>query len=132
VKRFENAALSDPVLRVGRDPLRKLGREDRLVGAARLAADAGVRPRRLALVAAAAMCFECAAHSGGTPTAPDTTLRTVAGLDPRRGLGREVATAFTRLAEGREGDAVLLSLRELVWSWARKPLPAEAPMRQSA
>jgi mannitol-1-phosphate 5-dehydrogenase len=133
VARFENASLNDPVSRVGRDPLRKLGREDRLVGAARLASEAGVRPRRLALVAAAAMCFECATHSGGRLGGPEATLRTVAGLDPSRGLGRDVSQAFTRLAEGREPDNVLLSLRELIWSWARKPLGAEAePALQSA
>jgi mannitol-1-phosphate 5-dehydrogenase len=120
LKRFENAALDDPVMRVGRDPLRKLGREDRLVGAARLAAEAGVQPRRLALVAAAAMCFGCAADSSFGTCGPEATLRTVSGLDPHKGLGREVATAFTKLTEGREQDNVLLSLRELVWSWAKK------------
>jgi mannitol-1-phosphate 5-dehydrogenase len=127
LKRFENAALDDPVLRVGRDPLRKLGREDRLVGAARLAAEAGVQPRRLALVAAAAMCFGCAADSGIATCGPEATLRTVSGLDPQQGLGREVASAFTRLTEGREEDNVLLSLRELVWSWARKHDPDAQP-----
>jgi mannitol-1-phosphate 5-dehydrogenase len=121
LKRFENAALDDPVMRVGRDPLRKLGREDRLVGAARLAAEAGVKPRRLALVAAAAMCFGCAAESGAGTCGPEATIRTVSGLDPKQGLGAEVAAAFTRLTEGRERDNVLLSLQELVWSWARKP-----------
>jgi mannitol-1-phosphate 5-dehydrogenase len=135
VSRFENAALGDPVLRVGRDPLRKLRREDRLVGAALLAREAGVAPRRLALVAAAALCFDCAGGAGGRAGAADATLRTVAGLDPRRGLGLEVATAFTRLAAGRERDNVLLSLRQLVWSWARPATDAEPlalPLRRSA
>jgi len=120
--RFDNATLCDPVSRVGRDPLRKLGREDRLVGAARAASAAGLRPRRLALVAAAAMCFECALERHASPSLPEATLRTVSGLDPHRGLGRDVARAFARLAEGREPDGVLLSLRKLVWSWARGPL----------
>jgi hypothetical protein len=46
-----------------------------------------------------------------------------------------VATAFTRLAAGRERDNVLLSLRELVWSWARPSTDADAdaePLRRSA
>jgi mannitol-1-phosphate 5-dehydrogenase len=132
MRRFENAALADPVLRVGRDPLRKLGPEDRLVGAARLAREAGVAPRRLALVAAAALCFDCAVNAGGRSAGPDATLRTVAGLDPGCGLGREVALAFTRLAAGRERDNVLLSLREVVWSWAREPLEPAEPLRRSA
>jgi len=120
VARFENAALNDPVLRVGRDPARKLGPEDRLVGAAMLAAEAGVQPRRLALVAAAAMCFVCSQQqSGAAAAASDATLRTVSGLDPRAGLGRDVSEAFVQLAEGREEDNVLLNLKELVWSWRR-------------
>ncbi len=132
LKRFDNAALADPVLRVGRDPLRKLGREDRLVGAARLAAEAGVKPRRLALVAAAAMCFQCAVDTAGRTSGPEATLRSVSGLDPSRGLGRDVAVAFSKLAERREGDAVLLSLQELVWSWAKKPAEEAPPMRKTA
>ena len=132
VARFENAALNDPVDRVGRDPLRKLGPEDRLVGAARLDAEAGVKPQRLALVAAAAMCFVCAQDHSACP-APAATVRSVSGLDPLRGIGREVFDAFQRLAEGRENDNVLLSLRQLVWSWARnEPAPAAIPLRRSA
>ena len=50
--RFENAAVRDPVARVGRDPLRKLAGDDRLVGAARLAAAAGVAPVHLCTAAA--------------------------------------------------------------------------------
>lgn len=55
--RFENAAVQDPVARVGRDPLRKLAGDDRLIGAARLAAAAGVTPTHLCTAAAAALCF---------------------------------------------------------------------------
>ena len=133
VSRFENAALDDPVSRVGRDPLRKLGPEDRLVGAARLAAQAGVWPRRLALVAAAAICFNCTDHPAASAGEPDATLHTVSGLDPGSGLGREISEAFARLAEGREQDNVLLSVNELVWSWGRRPVaPAAATLRKIA
>jgi|tagenome__1003787_1003787.scaffolds.fasta_scaffold20972121_3 mannitol-1-phosphate 5-dehydrogenase len=128
VARFENASLDDPVSRVGRDPLRKLGPEDRLLGAARLAAEAGVRPRRLALVAAAAMCFVCGESSNAGAEAPDVALRSVPGLDPGMGLGRDVFEAFNKLAEHREQDNVLLSLKELVWSWARDGMSAGEPV----
>lgn len=131
IVRFENAALNDPVSRVGRDPRRKLGPEDRLVGAARLAEQAGVSPRRLALAAAAAICFDCAEKPH--PRAEETaeTLHTVSGLDPHSGLGQQVSEAFSRIAEWREADNVLLSLKELVWSWARCPLmPQPVPLRK--
>lgn len=49
--RFGNAALADTVARVGRDPRRKLRPDDRLIGPARLAIQAGASPRALATAA---------------------------------------------------------------------------------
>ena len=57
-RRFANRALGDTVLRLGRDPLRKLGPTDRLVGAARLAEQAGLQPDALAWAIAAALLFD--------------------------------------------------------------------------
>ncbi len=53
--RMMNPHLRDTVARVGRDPARKLGWDDRLVGTMRLALREGVTPRRYALGAAAAL-----------------------------------------------------------------------------
>jgi mannitol-1-phosphate 5-dehydrogenase len=53
--RMVNPHLRDTVARVGRDPARKLGWDDRLVGAMRLALSQGVAPRRYALGIAAAL-----------------------------------------------------------------------------
>ncbi|MBM4031745.1 MAG: mannitol-1-phosphate 5-dehydrogenase [Planctomycetes bacterium] len=47
LRRFANRALGDTVARVGRDPIRKLGRNDRLVGAAQFCLDNGVAPRHI-------------------------------------------------------------------------------------
>ncbi|KAK7048864.1 mannitol dehydrogenase domain-containing protein [Favolaschia claudopus] len=58
LKRFENAEVKDEVGRVGRAPLRKLGREDRLVGPAKMCVECGVEVRLLARGIAAAMLFE--------------------------------------------------------------------------
>ena len=44
LQRMVNPFLNDPIERVTRDPVRKLGWEDRLIGAMRLAIDAGVEP----------------------------------------------------------------------------------------
>ena len=52
--RMTNPYLRDRVERVTRDPRRKLGWDDRLVGTMRLALDAGIKPRRFALGASAA------------------------------------------------------------------------------
>ena len=55
--RMTNPFLRDTVARVGRDPERKLGWDDRLIGTMRLALEAGLRPQRLAMGAAAALAW---------------------------------------------------------------------------
>jgi len=53
--RMVNPFLRDSVERVGRDPQRKLGWDDRLVGTLRVALDQGIKPSRYAFGAAAAL-----------------------------------------------------------------------------
>ena len=55
LERMTNPYLRDSVERVGRDPARKLGWDDRLIGTIRLALSQGIQPRRYALGAAAAV-----------------------------------------------------------------------------
>lgn len=55
IERMLNPHLEDTVQRVGRDPRRKLGWDDRLVGTMRIALQAGIEPVRHALGAAAAL-----------------------------------------------------------------------------
>lgn len=57
-ERFANRVLADPVLRLGRDPLRKLAPDDRLVGAARTAEATGHTPLNLAWGIAAGLAFD--------------------------------------------------------------------------
>jgi mannitol-1-phosphate 5-dehydrogenase len=57
-RRLANRGLGDTIARLGRDPLRKLGPADRLVGAARLAKAAGVAPGALSWGIAAGYCFD--------------------------------------------------------------------------
>lgn len=47
VKRFNNKALGDTVFRVGKDPIRKLGKNDRLIGAALYCISQGVNPKNI-------------------------------------------------------------------------------------
>src|SRR5439155_884549 len=63
--RFANAALRDTVTRVGRDPLRKLRSDDRLVGGALLALEHGVEPRNIAAGIAAALRFDAPGDPSG-------------------------------------------------------------------
>ena len=61
--RMTNPHLRDRTERVTRDPRRKLGWDDRLVGTMRIALDAGLAPRRFARGAAAALAALGAAGS---------------------------------------------------------------------
>lgn len=55
IERMTNPFVRDTVARVGRDPARKLGWDDRLIGAMRLALHAGITPRRYAMGVVAAL-----------------------------------------------------------------------------
>ena len=71
--RFQNKALKDTVARVGADPVRKLRRNDRIVGAALFAIEQGVDPAPIVKGIAAALKFDRAEDA----TAPEIqrTLR---------------------------------------------------------
>ena len=55
--RFTNRDLGDPVVRVGRDPLRKLRPSDRFLGAASLAVEQGIKPARITSAIGLALCY---------------------------------------------------------------------------
>ncbi|GMV91580.1 MAG: mannitol-1-phosphate 5-dehydrogenase [Candidatus Hydrogenedentota bacterium] len=56
--RFANRALGDQVARVAKDPIRKLGPRDRLIGAATMCLEQGIEPKGLAFAAAAAIRYD--------------------------------------------------------------------------
>lgn len=87
--RYRNRALGDQVRRVAADPLRKLGPEDRLIGAARLCLEENVEPAHLLVGIRAALQY----NSGDDPSAVrlqemlatrgrEAVLREVCGLAP--------------------------------------------------
>lgn len=105
--RFANPELRDSVERVGRDPIRKLRPEDRLIGAARLCLDEGVEPVHIALGIAAALRFS----SPGDTAAMEIQRVVVAqgwgealyrytGTRADSELGRLVVDAAERLPSG--------------------------------
>ena len=58
MSRFANHLLGDTILRVGRDPLRKLAADDRLAGSLKFAASQGGNPAAIAMGLAAALLFD--------------------------------------------------------------------------
>ena len=67
LQRFQNKALKDTVARVGADPVRKLRRNDRIVGAALFAMEQGVDPMPVIKGIVAGLKFD----QEGDPTAPE-------------------------------------------------------------
>ena len=63
--RFANGMLKDTIDRVGRDPIRKLGRNDRLIGCALMCLEVDVVPENIAVICAAALGY----HQTGDPEA---------------------------------------------------------------
>jgi mannitol-1-phosphate 5-dehydrogenase len=112
IVRMVNPYVRDTVARVGRDPARKLGWDDRLIGAMRLAAAAGVRPQRYALGVAAALAWLQVSEQAApafllrlwAPAAPDkpeaeSILYEIAGAQRR--LQQWSAQGFPRLDTGQ-------------------------------
>jgi mannitol-1-phosphate 5-dehydrogenase len=99
--RFANRALGDTILRLGRDPLRKLGPGDRLVGAARLAEQAGVVPNALARAIAATLRFDdardplaLALQERLAAEGFDAVLAAVSGIQPGEPLAASVRARY--------------------------------------
>jgi len=97
LERFGNEALGDQVARVGKDLLRKLGPEDRLIGGARLCLEQGVSPEHVVKGIAAALLYD----EPTDPTAPKVrerirekgfrgVLAEICEVDPEGPLGRMV------------------------------------------
>lgn len=56
--KYTDRAIVDLVTRIARDPIRKLGPEDRFIGPMKIALQAGIQPKAIALGAAAALYFD--------------------------------------------------------------------------
>ncbi|PMQ01106.1 MAG: mannitol-1-phosphate 5-dehydrogenase [Dictyoglomus sp. NZ13-RE01] len=57
-ERFKNPLLMDPISRVGRDPIRKLGPEDRIIGSAKFCLSQGIFPENIALTCSAVLLYD--------------------------------------------------------------------------
>jgi mannitol-1-phosphate 5-dehydrogenase len=102
--RFGNPLLKDSITRVARDPIRKLGRDDRIIGAAELCRSQGVAPDHIATICAAALRYDRpddpdAVHlqTMTRRTGVEETLRQVSGVDPTGDFGRQVIAQYHSL-----------------------------------
>jgi mannitol-1-phosphate 5-dehydrogenase len=107
LQRFANPYLPDTVDRVGRQPLRKLSRSERLIGPAAELAERGVRPRYLLATVEAALSFDVPEDPESvelqqllrTLTAAEATER-ICGLRPGEPLHADVLTVLERRVGG--------------------------------
>ncbi len=93
--KLQDYTIVDTIERNARDPIRKLGPDDRLVGSARLVESCGIRPESLCVAIAAAIYYE----NDGDESARrlrqmreekgvDSVLSNVCGLQPDSELGK--------------------------------------------
>ena len=118
--RFENKLLGDTLARVGKDTQRKLGRNDRLVGAYLLAQKHGVRANAIALGIAAGLHFageddpssaEAAAYAKENGAA--AALEKYSGLTDAA-LTEPVVRYYAMLAEHSLTDMIRVVERDLI------------------
>jgi mannitol-1-phosphate 5-dehydrogenase len=112
--RFENVHLHDAVERVGREPLRKLGRYDRFIGPAAELAERGTVPTALLEAIGAALRFDVGEDAQsqelgellrGSPAAEVVTSATA--LPPEHPLFASLVSVFEAAAVDRAGARVV-------------------------
>jgi len=101
VTRFGNRNLSDTIVRVARDPLRKLGPNERLVGAAQLALSQGIEPEAIVTGIVAALRYDEPADPQAAELQQmlqerglEAVLREVCQLEPGERLEQMVRRAY--------------------------------------
>lgn len=106
--RFDNRQLGDRIFRLGRDPVRKLAREDRLTGAAKLAMEQGLPARNLAWGMALALHFDPPQdemaqkmQQGIKEQGVESVLEQIAGLQKDEALFGMVIEAYRELEKNR-------------------------------
>ena len=106
LRKLQDRNIVDYIERNARDPMRKLGKDDRLVGSARLCLEQGVKPDSLAVAIACAMHYEepsdpfaaqlrTIRETGGY----DAILQDICALDPEGELGALIKEKITLIKQ---------------------------------
>ena len=102
--RFSNPLLQDALTRVAKDPLRKLGRDDRIIGAAELCRAQGVSSAHIATICAAALRYDCPDDTHALrlqamvrQQGVQETLKQISGVEPSSDFGQRVLAQYEAL-----------------------------------
>jgi mannitol-1-phosphate 5-dehydrogenase len=102
--RFSNPLLKDAITRVARNPIRKLGRDDRIIGAADLCRSQGIAPGHIATICAAALCYDCPEDADAMHVQAlireqgvAKTLKQISGVEPTSDFGQQVLSQYDSL-----------------------------------
>ena len=101
LKRFKDTLLFDPIIRVAREPFRKLATNDRLISAAELCLASGIIPENIMMGIMAAFCYN-------NEQDPDYNIRyLMKALEPRD---------FLKIIIGLRGDDALFAIMVNRWT----------------
>jgi len=99
--RYGNPLIKDTITRVGRDPIRKLGPNDRLIGSLNLCLRQGVYPKRIAAISAAALCYDSSEDEEAlrlqsmiAERGVEKAIEEITGITPESQIGEEILTAY--------------------------------------
>jgi len=102
--RFGNPLLQDAITRVAKDPIRKLRRDDRIIGAAELCQSQGVAPDHIATICAAALRYDCPEDPSAVrlqtmiqQQGVAETLRQISGIEPSGDFRQRVVAQYDSL-----------------------------------
>ncbi len=105
--RFGNPMMEDTLVRVAKDPIRKLGPGDRLIGSARLCLAEGICPDHIARVCGAALCYDFAGDAEAVKLQEmiqaqgiEKTLEQVSHIQVNLPFGRKIIESYHGWREG--------------------------------
>ena len=109
ITRFGNPLLGDTVVRVARDPIRKLGMQDRIIGSLNLCMDYGIFPDNIIKVCSAAYNFDYKEDNGAVRLQEmiknngiEQTISDVSGIEPGSDVGKKIIQYFYEFKDKRK------------------------------
>ena len=107
--RFSNPMIMDTVFRVARDPIRKLGPNDRLIGSAKLCLENEVFPENIAYVCGAAFNYDYRGDNIAgdlrnmiKKNGIEKTVEKISGVDSRGDFGKKIISSYYNIREKRK------------------------------